>query len=79
MPIYEVTGNFACHDVKFADTVSVLVQRDSEPTPEQAESLLWSAAADAVRFARGDVYDIEFVCTEVILKSRENIGCTGCG
>lgn len=79
MPIYELTGNFACHDVKFTDTISVLVQRDSEPTTEQAEGLLLPAAADAVRFARGDVYNIEFTRTEITLISRTNIGCTGCG
>lgn len=79
MPIYELTGNFACHDVKFSDTVSVLVQSDSEPTPEQAATLLRTAAADAVRFAWGDVYDIEFLQTEIVLMSRTNIGCTGCG
>jgi hypothetical protein len=75
MPIYEVTGDFVVDDVKFGDTVSVLVESASPPDREEAERLLTPAAQQALRGARGDLYAIDFRAIKVVENPAFDLLC----
>jgi hypothetical protein len=57
---YRLTATIVCDEVKFGDTVSTEVERETAPTTDEAIALLQPVAEDAVRFARGEVWPVEF-------------------
>ena len=63
MPHYELTAYFVCHDVRLADTITLTVERDTAPTPPEAEQILWHRIDKIVneRGGEGCHVDLQYV------------------
>jgi hypothetical protein len=51
---FRVTAGFAEHDERFGSSASIEVRRDTPPTREEAEDLVWPAIWQVTRGALGE-------------------------
>ena len=52
--VFRVTAGFAEHDERFGSSASIEVRRDTPPTREEAEDLVWPAIWQVTRGALGE-------------------------
>ena len=52
--MYRLTAGFAEHDERFGSSATADVQRESAPTRDEAEKLVWPAVEEVTRQALGD-------------------------
>ena len=51
--VYRLTAGFAEHDERFGSSASIDVPRETAPTPNEAEKLVWPAVEEVTRQALG--------------------------
>lgn len=69
MPRYQFEGDFVCHDVRYVDRVTMIVDLDEPPTNAQAESMLYPLAEEKIIQREGYWCPLDF--TKITVRKVE--------